>query len=142
MSKRLNAALAALAVSLPLPALATPVSIANYSFETLPTAGLPFACGGPCFFSFGDLIPSWSSAPVYGGQWLIAGYDGNPAPPDGNVIAFLNAGTISQDVGSAVTGTTYTLQVAIMHRNNQFMGATVELLIDGAVVATGNWALK
>lgn len=136
MLKRLAAALAAFMLSLPLSALAVPVSINNFSFETVGPGGLPNACGGACFYSFNAPVPGWSVAPVFGGQWLIAGYDGNPPPPDGVTIGFLNAGTMSQDVGVAVAGTTYTLQVSVMHRVNQTMGGVVQLLIDGNVAAT------
>src|ERR1700724_3756080 len=83
---------AALAVLGGFSALAGPINVANFSFETLPGGGLPFdGCGPGCFFSR-DAIPGWSNSGD-SGQFQ----PGNPANttyfntlPAGPTIAYSN----------------------------------------------------
>jgi len=113
-------------------AFATSVSVANYSFETY--TSLPFLCGGSCAYSVGP-IPSWNENGS-SGQWITGGYAGNPSAIDGVVLGYSNGGQIWQDVGVAVAGATYTLQVEILHRTDTAMAGTVQFEIGGISVAT------
>src|SRR5664279_647342 len=113
-------------------AFATSVSVANYSFETYTT--LPFLCGGTCAYSIGP-IPGWNNS-GNAGQWITGGYAGNPSAIDGNVLGYSNGGQIWQDVGVAVAGTTYTLQVEILHRTDTAMAGVAEFEIGGIPVVT------
>jgi hypothetical protein len=51
-------------------------------------------------------------------------------------LAYTNDNPISQDVGTAVVGATYTLQVEILHRTDVALGGVAQLEIGGSVVAT------
>ena len=121
------------------PGHAGSITVQNYSFETLTSSGLFVACGGSCAYSDGVGIPDWSTTGFATGQWITGGYAGNPPAFDGNVLAYSNGGTISQTVGpTAVDGTTYTLQVEVLHRTDYPIAATVQLEIGGSVVATSS----
>ena len=128
--------LTVLAVSLVLVAssgaFAGSVSVANYSFETY--TALPYLCGGACAYSVGP-IPGWNDSGG-SGQWIVGGYAGNPSAIDGNVLGYSNGGQIWQDVGTAVAGTTYTLQVDILHRTDAAMAGIVQFEVGGISVAT------
>jgi PEP-CTERM motif len=117
------------------PASANPVAVNNYSFETLPAGGLPLSCGGTCAYSTAP-IPGWINSGSDSGQWLIGGFAGNPPAFDGSYIAYSNAESISQDVATAVAGTTYTLQVQLLHRTDEAFDGVVQLEIGGSPVAT------
>jgi hypothetical protein len=107
-------------------------------------------CGGSCAFSTGLAIPGWNTTGSQTGQWITGGFDGNPPAIDGSVLAYSNGGgAISQEVGSAIAGDTYTLQVDVLARTDASLDAVVRLEINGLVVATaaptvpqvaGNWA--
>lgn len=116
-------------------AAATPVIINNASFEILSPVGLPNS-DPPCFYSYGP-IPDWSSSAA-SGQVILNGYSGNPAAIDGSYLAWAEgSGSIWQDVGTAVAGTTYMLNVDILHRTEYAMGGMISLNIGGTEVATG-----
>jgi hypothetical protein len=115
-------------------AAASPIAIANPSFETLPPNGLPFLCGGSCAYS-NDAIPGWNSDGRTG-QWITGGFAGNPNAIDGSVLAASNFGSIWQDAGPAVFGFTYTLRVARLHRTDVAMAGEVRLVLGGVPVAT------
>jgi hypothetical protein len=51
------------------------------------------------------------------------------------VLAYSNGGTISQGVATAAAGTTYTLQVEILHRTDLPMTGMAQLEVGGVVVA-------
>jgi hypothetical protein len=120
------------------PAWAIPISVSNYSFETLPPGGLPIGCGGSCAYSVGP-IPDWNDTGA-SGQWITGGYLGNPPAYDGTVLAYSNGGSISQSVATAVAGITYVLQVELLHRADEAMAGVVQLEIGGGVVATATGA--
>ena len=133
----------------PVAAFADAIPVANPSFETLPSGGLNNFCGGSCAFSTGLAIPGWNTTGSQTGQWITGGFDGNPPAIDGSVLAYSNGGTISQEVGSAIAGDTYTLQVDVLARTDAPLDAVVQLEINGLVVATaapavpqlaGTWA--
>jgi hypothetical protein len=122
------------AVVVAAPASAAPIVVNNFSFETLPPGGLPFGCGGSCAYSVGA-IPDWSNSGS-SGQWITGGYLGNPSAFEGDVLAYTNDNPISQDVGTAILGATYTLQVEILHRTDVAFGGVAQIEIGGNVVAT------
>jgi hypothetical protein len=67
----------------------------------------------------------------------MGGYGGNPGATDGTVMAFSgdNGGTISQDVGLAVAGATYTLSVDLLHRTDAGFASSLALQIGGVQVS-------
>jgi hypothetical protein len=113
---------------------AAPLAVANPSFETLPVGGLNIDCGAPCAYSIAA-IPGWTTTGT-SGQLIMGGYLGNPGATDGSVLGWTNGGTISQDITAAVSGTTYTLSVDLLHRNDYPMAGVIELQINGVTVAT------
>src|SRR5664279_568196 len=113
-------------------AFATSIPVANYSFETY--TSLPFLCGGACAYSIGP-IPGWNDNGT-SGQWITGGYAGNPSAIAGSVLGYSNGGQIWQDVGVAVAGATYTLQVEILHRTDVPMAGIVQFEIGGSPVVT------
>jgi hypothetical protein len=117
-------------------AFAATILVANPSFETLPTGWPNVLCGGSCAYDVGLPIPNWNSTGSETGQWRTGGFGGNPPAIDGSILAYTNGGTLSQDVGSAVPGVTYTLQVDVLHRTDEALAGVVQLEIGGLVVAT------
>jgi len=136
------AAFAAVVVST---ASAGPISVSNFSFETLPAGGLPFdSCGAGCFYS-DDAIPGWaiSGKTASTGQFQPGVQASNfsffNSVPDGITVAYTNGGTISQTVGVTVAlGIVYTLLVDQGVRHDFSDPGIVELLIGTTpIVATG-----
>jgi hypothetical protein len=133
------------AVFLSTSANASSIPVGNATFETLPGGGLPFADGQGGFYSTAA-IPDWTSTdPAMSGQWQPGGvgstnhyFSSLPNPP---TIAYANDGTISQGVGNAVAGATYTLQVDVGARADGLnVPPTVDLLIGGqTITATGTY---
>jgi hypothetical protein len=127
-------ALAALAAALP--AEATIISVANFSFETLPAGGLPNGCGTNCFYSV-DAIPGWTNAGD-SGQF-------QPGPPatvtyfdtlsDGPTNAYSNGGDITQIVTTVQVGAIYSLLVDIGNRFEQSEAGSANLLVNGNLYA-------
>jgi hypothetical protein len=132
---------------------ASPIPVANFSFETPPVGGFPFTtnCGGQpgCQFSIAP-IPGWTNSGV-SGQWQ----PGNNTAffnfiPDGITVAWSNTtgGTISQSVGTVAANTTYTLQVDLgLRKDGEDSLGTVQLLIGstpvnatGIAPTIGNWS--
>lgn len=129
------ASIVVLAICVPIlasSAFATSIPVANYSFEV--NNGFNNQCGGSCQYSSGLPIPSWNSNGS--GQWITGGYAGNPPAFDQSVLAYSNGGSIWQDVGTAVAGETYTLQVEILHRTDTAMAGIAQIEIGGFVVST------
>jgi hypothetical protein len=135
------AALVAAFLALPT-ASASPIFVNNFSFETLPAAGLPFGCGTNCSFST-DVIPGWTTTGSQTGQFK----PGPPATttyfnsvPDGTTIAYSSGGSMSQTVAPLVQlGVVYTLMVDVGVRKD--LGAdpgSEALIINGnSYFATG-----
>jgi hypothetical protein len=117
-------------------ATASPIFVMNHSFETLPVSGLPTLCGGNCAYS-SEAIPGWSKNGTTG-QWITGGYAGNPGAIDGKVLIYSNYGSIWQEIGPAIVGLTYTLQVARLHRTDVSMAGEARLLIGGVPVAVAS----
>jgi hypothetical protein len=124
--------------------------VANGSFETLPSGGLPFGCGTGCSYSV-DTIPGWVNA-GNSGQFQPGSSSGNftyfNSVPDGLTVAYSNGGPISQVIGVlAVAGTTYNLSVDFGLRHDQpNPGSATLSLFSGNALATGiaptagNWS--
>ena len=98
--------------------MASPITINNASFETLPAGGLTNSCSGTNCFSSIAPVPSWTAGSAYvGGQFQ----PGNPANtlyfnnlPNGITLGYLNAGTMFQTTSATVAlGVIYTLQVDV-----------------------------
>jgi hypothetical protein len=128
---------------------ASPIPVANFSFETLPSGGLPLSTAGGGAYSLG---------PISG--WTNSGMSGQLQPgsdtayfnyiPDGITVAYSNdpGGTITQGVGTVAANTTYTLQVDLGFRKdgNDSLGAVALLVGSTPIQATGvaptigNWS--
>ena len=123
-------------------ALATPIFVDNFSFETLPAGGLPNPCGTGCSFSQLTPIPGWANTGD-SGQFQPGVQASNftffNSVPDGITVAYANAGIISQTVAPTVVhNTVYTLQVDQGQRNDLGAAGTIELVIGGTpILATG-----
>jgi hypothetical protein len=135
-------------------ASASPIPVANFSFETLPAGGLPIGCaegGTGCAFSVAA-IPGWTNNGVSGqfrpgSNTLYFNFI-----PDGTIVAWSNTpgGTIFQSVGTVAANTTYTLQVDLGLRQDPLHEdslGTVQLLIGstpvnatGIAPTIGNWS--
>lgn len=127
------------------------ISVANPSFEVLPTGGLPFASDYGSTYSEGA-IPGWtnSQSPGVSGQFQpgIPGEIFNYIP-NGSIVAYSNGGTISQTVGATVqAGAVYTLSVFMGTRLDCCLtgGESADLLVDsnsysatGTIATPGNW---
>ena len=123
----------------------SPIPVANFSFETLPSGGLPINTGaGP--FSLGS-IPGWTNG-GNSGQWHPGSYFNYV--PDGITVAYSNdpGGTISQGVGTVAANTMYTLQVDLGFRKDGLdsLGAVALIVGSTPIQATGvaptigNWS--
>ena len=115
-------------------AFASSIPVVNFSFEM--NNGFNNFCGGSCEYSTGLPVPGWNTTGGATGQWITGGFAGNPPAFDGNVLAYSNGGTLSQDVATAINGITYTLQVEILHRTDLPMTGIAQLEVGGVVVAT------
>jgi len=130
-------------------ASATPITVNNASFETLPGGGLPIGCGTACSYSI-DSIPGWTNS-RFSGQFQ----PGSPATtayfdnvPDGITVAYTNDAMIDQIVGATVhDGVTYTLTVDLGSRHDTGFGSSAGLFIGGnfyaatgTVPTAGNWS--
>jgi hypothetical protein len=143
-----------LALALPTAAFAgsidpTIIHVNNPSFQNL-GGPLNMDCGPNCRFRFGS-IPGWTITGETGQFRPSTGPNGvfdTFAPHDGNISAFSNGGTISQEVGpTVVAGLIYTLTVEIGHRNDTAFGGSADLLVGnstfaatGAVPSPGHWS--
>jgi len=124
------------------------VTIQNASFETTnPPTLTPNCTGTGCAFNFGP-PPGWEIPSgllnVAVGSFEPCGLQPcgaasnslyfNSALPDGNIVAFINNGAISQTLGvSVLPDATYTLSVDVGRRND-FTGVNYSLnLYDGSI---------
>jgi hypothetical protein len=116
------------------------ITIQNASFEQIAfTNPLISPCNGPetCAYNAGNPLPGW----IIGGTNASAGqfqpsssYFSLPVP-DGNIVAYINNGSISQTLGVFVLpDSTYTLSVDVGRRFD-FTGVNYSLsLLDGSSV--------
>jgi len=109
----------------------------NPSFEI--TASLPLSDGAGGFWNYGP-IPGWTLSGE-GGLWM-PGAKYFPSVPDGKLIAWLNKGSISQDLGVPPgANTIYMLTVSIGRRTDLLANSYTISLNSGATVlcvASGN----
>ena len=133
-----------LALALPAAAAwAGSVTVANPSFETLPSGGLPFtndgsgvpgSCGAGCSFSTSN-IPGWTNSGGTNGQFSARiDYHGNlryfDYVPDGNTVAYSNGGSISQLLAAtAVAGRVYTLTADLGVRHDDIDPGFIDLRV-------------
>ena len=130
---------AILALIIPASAINLSMPVVNYSFEVnngFNASSYPTATGDTTYWSVGTPIPGWNTTGYETGQWIVNGYANNPQAFDGSVLAYTNGGSIWQDVGTAMAGNLYTLQVEVLHRTDAPMTGLVQLEIGGVVVAT------
>jgi len=134
------------------PAAAVSINVNNYSFEILPTGGLPYTgCGVGCAYSY-TAAPGWVLA-GQGGQFQ----PGSPANtayfasvPDGTTVAWASSGTYYQTVAPlAQAGRTYKLQVDVGMRYDavaaqwvglNFANTNTTIYATGLAPASGGWS--
>jgi hypothetical protein len=118
------------------PGFASPIFVANFSFENAPfgTAG---SCGTGCT-KFVGTIPDWTQT---GGGAVGRLQSGTgvffTSLSDGPTTAFVATNTISQTVGTVHIGEVYTLLVDIGNRSDRPFLGTADLLINGIPYAAG-----
>ncbi|MCU1239647.1 MAG: hypothetical protein JWO71_373 [Candidatus Acidoferrum typicum] len=102
------------------PAWADTIAITNASFQTVSLlTPLNQSCGVGC--TFNTSIPGWTITGAGGqfpaGQFQPGSLFFTPALPSGNIVAYSNGGTISQQLSASLTpGWTYTLSVDVGRR--------------------------
>jgi len=116
------------------------VTIQNASFEQIaPTNPLASPCNGPgfCAFNAGNPMPGWtiSGTNASAGQFEPSSFYFSLPLPDGNIVAYINSGSISQTLGvSVLPDSTYTLSVDVGRRFD-VAGVNYSLnLLDGSNV--------
>ena len=123
-------AAAAMAVA---PGFASPIAVANFSFETLPAGGLPTACSPVgCSFS-ATAAPGWVTTGA-SGQFQLGPLPGPyfDTISDGPTHGYSNGGGFSQTVVPTVQlGMLYVLNVDIGFRLDTIFAGTARLLING-----------
>lgn len=130
-------------------AFADNILVLNPSFETLPSGGLPDACGVGCFFS-SAAIPDWTGG---SGQFQPGTQDGNTTffstLADGITSAYSSSPAITQTVpDTVIPGVIYTLTVDLGWRNDMAVFSSgANLLVNGVAYAAtgatpvqGNWS--
>jgi hypothetical protein len=141
-----------LALALPTAALAnsTNITVINPSFQML-GGPLDMSCGTGCSFRIGS-IPGWTNSGISGQFHPSIGTDGafnTFAPHDGEISAFSNGPTISQQVGpTVIAGDIYTLTVELGHSKfgGGFAGAAdllvggTKFMATGIVPSPGDWS--
>lgn len=112
-------ALVLVCLFVPTRANADNVTIDNPYFAPSITNGvpdLPNSCGTGCAWNVGD-IPGWTISGTAGSQILNSTYYSSVPGP--GTMAYINGGTISQDLGVALLpDSTYTLSVYVGHRED------------------------
>lgn len=94
-------------------ASADTIPVTNASFET--ANPLNVSCGAGCAYNNGP-IPGWTLF-GFGGSWQPSSAYFTSGAPDGNLVAYLNGGFITQTLGvSLLANTTYTLSVDVGNR--------------------------
>jgi HpiC1 cyclase len=121
-------------------AWADSVTIQNASFEQIaPANPLASSCNGPgfCAYNAGNPMPGWtiSGTNASAGQFEPSSSYFSLPLPDGNIVAYINSGSISQTLGvSVLPDSTYTLSVDVGRRFD-VAGVNYSLnLLDGSNV--------
>jgi hypothetical protein len=116
------------------------VTIQNSSFEQIaPTNPLNAPCNGPglCAYNAGNPMPGWTvgGTNASAGQFEPSSSYFSLPLPDGNIVAYINNGSISQTLGvSVLPDSTYTLSVDVGRRFD-VAGVNYSLnLLDGSYV--------
>jgi hypothetical protein len=121
-------------------AWADTVTVQNASFEMTGTL-TPNNCGTGCSINAGP-IPDWVTTAVEAGSWQpgTSGVFFNAnAVPNGNTIAYVLDGSISQDLLVGLqSNDVYTLTVDVGDRTDGFLDGdyTIALEVDGAVMCS------
>ena len=97
-------------------AKADSVPIVNADFSQLPTPPPTiYTCGTGCWYDVGPIV-GWTTSGIAGTQVLNSTYY-TSVPSSSGTMAFINGGTISQNVGVALLpDSIYTLSVYVGHR--------------------------
>lgn len=116
------------------------ITIQNASFEQIaPTNPLLSPCNGPetCAYNAGNPLPGWTIGGTNqsAGQFQPSSSYFSLPVPDGNIVAYINHGNISQTLGVFVLpDSTYTLSVDVGRRFD-YTGVDYSLsLLDGSNV--------
>lgn len=99
--------------------------VTNGNFESFysgQTLNLP-CVGTGCGYDIAPIL-DWNAngaAVNNSGQFAPTSYYYNSLPPGENTVAYINGGTLSQDVGALAADTTYTLSVYVGDRNDNLI---------------------
>lgn len=122
-------------------AKADSVSISNADFSQL-GAPLSSSCGSGCLYNTGS-VPGWMfSSGAGGGAWQPGPGQFSVLPPGETTFAWLYGGTLSQDLGVALTpNTTYTLSVYVGSRSDVTTPSNYEFGLEtgSTILASSGW---
>lgn len=115
-------------------AKADSVAVQNGSFEMANSLNIP--CGSGCAYNNASSIPDWVSTGVTG-SWQPGTFFNAPLP-NGNTIAFVDDGSLFQDLGIALApNTDYTLTVDLGDRADLLSGDyTIALEVGGTMMCS------
>jgi hypothetical protein len=118
-------------------AWADSVTVLNPSFGTFNTL-TNTGCGTGCAYNFSG-VPDWTNVSTAGSFQPGTGPTYFSVPlPDGNTLAFVSDGSLSQDLGALLPDTTYTLTVEVGDRLDGQSGNFTIALDDGGTMECNN----
>src|SRR5271170_1927257 len=118
-------------------AWADSVTVLNPSFGTFYPLTVT-GCGTGCAYNFSG-VPDWTNVST-AGSWQPGSsstYFSVPLP-DGNTLAYVSDGSLSQDLGALLPDTTYTLTVEVGDRLDGQSGNFAIALDDGGTMECGD----
>ena len=107
------------------------ITVQNSSFQESNT--LPVNCAMGCYYNIGP-VPGWVTTGVEAGSWQ-PGWTGTwfntSAEPDGNIVAYVVEGSLSQDLGIGLApNSNYDLTVDVGDRLGGFMSGDYTIALD------------
>ncbi len=107
------------------------ITVQNSSFQESIT--LPVNCATGCYYNTGP-VPGWVTGGVEAGSWepgSTGTYFKPSAEPDGNIVAYVVDGSLSQDLGVGLApNSSYDLTVDVGDRLDGFMSGNYTIALD------------
>jgi hypothetical protein len=114
------------------------VTVQNASFGTFNPLTSTGGCAAGCAYNVSG-VPDWTSVGTAGSFQPGSGPTYFSAPlPDGNILAYVIDGSLSQDLGALLPDTTYTLTVEVGDRLDGQSGNFTIALNDGGTLECGD----
>jgi hypothetical protein len=118
-------------------AWADSVTVLNPSFGTFDALTVT-GCGPGCAYNFSG-VPDWTNVSTAGSWQPGSGSAYFSAPlPDGNTLAFVSDGSLSQDLGALLPDMTYNLTVEVGDRLDGQSGNFTIALYEGGTLECSN----